>query len=171
MKPAKLFYKESSSFWRKFALLRHKPQPSPSFLWKVAREDLIKPVWRHLTHKHIATKYELDIKNGKYNPLLIFQLYPCGLHTDEGDAVTMAVRISTPENCPPLPLASEISVKLVVWDGEGKEKQELKRFHPVTKELSTTSVFYIYNVMTHDLLKRSKCKNFVLEIAVTCSGL
>ena len=84
----------------------------------------------------------------------------------------MAVRISTPDKCPPLPLSSEIKLQLVVWDGEGKEKEdEVKRCPPVHKELSTTSVFYVYQVITHDQLKRSKCKHFCFGMKVTCSGL
>ena len=84
----------------------------------------------------------------------------------------MAVRIATPDKCPPLPLSSEIQLQLVVWGGEGREKEdEVKNCPAVHKELSTTSVFYVYEVITHDQLKRSKCKHFYFEMKVKCSGL
>ena len=174
LKPAPLLWKEKSSFWRKLALLRSRSShSSPSSSWKVGREDLIKSIWRHQVHAHITrpTKLELNTNLGKHNPKLTFQLYPYGLHQDQGEAVTMAVRIATPDKCPPLPLSSEITLRLLVWGGEGRGREELRRCSPVTKELSTTSVFYVYTVITHDQLKRSECKHFRLEMQVSCSGL
>ena len=162
--------KERPPLWKK--LLRSKTRSSPS--WKVGRKDLIKPVWLHHAHVNITrpNKLELDINHGKHNPKLTFQLFPYGLHGDKGEAVTMAVRIATPDKCPPLPLSSEIQLQLVVWGGEGREKEDEVRNCPaVHKELSTTSVFYVYQVITHDQLKRSKCKHFYFEMKVKCSGL
>ena len=164
--------KERPPLWKK--LLRSKVRSSPSFTWKVVRKDLIKPVWLHQDQASITrpNKLELDLNHRKHNPKLTFQLFPYGLHKDEGEAVTLAVRITTPDKCPPLPLSSEIQLALVVWGGEGRDKgEELKSCPPVHKDLSTISVFYMYQVITHDQLKRSKCKHFYLEMKVTCSGL
>ena len=111
---------------------------------------------------------ELDANQGKYNPKLTFQLFPCGLHKDEGNAVTMAVRVATPDKCPPLPLSSKIQLTLLVLN---EERAEVNRHPAVTKELSTLSIFYVYTVITHDQLKRSKSKYFYLEMKVMCSGL
>lgn len=131
------------------------------------RDDLIKPVWQHKSHVYITrpTKHELDTNNGKYNPKLIFQLYPYGLHEDEENAVTMAVRVVVPAKCAPLPLSSEITLSLVVWEGKGEDRKELSRPSPVKKELNM-SMFYVYTVIDHEMLKRSKCKYFYIDITV-----
>ena len=143
---------------------------SPSFTWKVLREDLIKPIWRHQSQANIThlLKLELDANQGKHNPKLTFQIYPYGLHKDQGNAVTMAVRIATPDKCPPLPLSSEIQLTLLVLDEEGVE---LNKCPTVTAELSIISIFYIPAVITHTQLKDSKSKYLNLEVNVTCSGI
>ena len=63
----------------------------------------------------------------------------------------------TPDKCPPLPLSSEIQLALVVWDGEGREKEdEVKSCPPVHKELSTTGATYVYQVITKGLSSRRR---------------
>ena len=69
----------------------------------------------------------------------------------------------TPEKCPPLPLSSEIRPLWVVWDGESGGV-EMKRV-TITEKLSTT-VFYVYHVITHDQLKESQSKNFNFDIGI-----
>ena len=129
----------------------------------------MKPVWRHLNQFYITRpgKFELDANLGKLNPKLTFQLFPNGLFDDKDEAVTMAVKITSHDKCPPLPPSSLIRLKLVVWGGEGKE---VKRCPPIAEKLSM-SVFYVYSVITHQQLKESNCKHFHLELEVSCSGL
>ena len=164
--------KEKSRSLRKPSFLRSHSRTSsaPSFSWRVAREELIKPIWRHRDQATVtrSSKLELDTGHGKHNPKLTFQLFPYGLHGDKGNSVTMAVRIATPDKCPPLPLSSEIHLKLGVSDGDGRKVKECLR---VTEKLSTTGIFYVYSAITHDQLKESKSKYFYLEIDVACSGL
>ena len=85
---------------------------------------------------------------------------------DEGKAVTiMAVRITTPEKCPPLPPYAKVHLTLtLVWSDEGIKRLSL------TEKLST-SFFYVYEVMSHDELQQCKCKNFIFEVKARCSGL
>lgn len=165
--------KEKSLLRRKFSFFRSKPRTnvSPSFTWRVAREDLIKPVWRHQDHCSITRpgKFELNLNFGKHNPKLLFLLYPTGLFQDSGKAVTMAVRITTPDKCPPLPPSSEIHLGLVVSEGESGEI-ELKRYPTITEKLSM-SIFYVFTLITHDQLKDSRSKNFHLDVEVSCSGV
>ena len=122
-------------------------------------------MWRHLDQYTITRqgKIELDVSPGKYNPKLSFLLYPNGLFQDSEKAVTMCVRIMTPEKCPPLPPSSEIRLSLVVWDGECGGV-EMKRV-TITEKLSM-SVFYVYKVITHDQLKESQSKNFNFDIGI-----
>ena len=166
-KPNPPFPKEKSRLRRKLSFFRSKSRSnSPqSFVWKVPREDIIKPVWRHLDQYTITRqgKIELDVSPGKYNPKLSFLLYPNGLFQDSEKAVTMCVRIMTPEKCPPLPPSSEIRLSLVVWDGECGGV-EMKRV-TITEKLSM-SVFYVYKVISHDQLKESQSKNFNFDIGV-----
>ena len=172
-KPTSPFLKEKSLLRRTFSFLRSKSHTNavPSFMWKVEREDLIKPVWRHQFNPIIGPgKLELDANLGKLNPKLSFQLYPNGLFKDEKKAVTMAVRISIPEKSPPLSPSSVIHMKLVVWSGEGKKRSEVKRCPAITERLST-SVFYVYTIMTHQQLQEAECKYFHFEIEVSCSGV
>ena len=139
-----------------------------SFTWKVLRYDLIMPIWRHQPQANIThpVKLELDANQGKHNPKLTFQIFPFGLHGDQGNAVTLAVRITTPDKCPPLPLSSEIQLTLLVLDEEGVE---VNRCPTVTEKLSNISIFYIPAVITHTQLKESKYFN--LEVNVMCSGI
>ena len=165
--------REKPKLQRRFSFFRSKSRSnlsSPSFTWKVVREDLIKPIWRHHTQANItrANKLELEANQGKHNPKLTFQLFPYGLHQDKGNAVTMAVRVATPDKCPPLPLSSEIQLRLSVFDVEGKE---VKKSQSDTEKLSKISIFYVYTVITHNQLKESKSKYFNLEMDLTCSGL
>ena len=141
---------------------------SPSFTWKILREDLLKQIWRHQSQASIThpLKLELEANQGKHNPKLTFQIFPFGLHSDEGKAVTLAVRITTPDKCPPLPLSSEIQLTLLVLDEEGVE---LNRCPTVTTKLSNISKFYVPTVITHTQLTESKYFN--LEVNVMCSGL
>ena len=81
----------------------------------------------------------------------------------------MGVRITTPDKCPPLPPSSEIHMKLVVWERERGEV-EVKRCPEIVERLSM-SVFYIYTIITHNQLKESRCKHFVLDVEVWCSGV
>jgi hypothetical protein len=131
----------------------------------------MKPVWRHQYNFSISRpgKFELDVNFGKHNPKLSFLLYPNGLFEDKGKAVTMAVRIMTPDKCPPLPPSSEIHMKLVVWGGESGEV-EVRRCPGITERLSMR-VFYVYTLITHDQLKESHCKHFILDVEVSCSGV
>ena len=139
-----------------------------SFTWKVRRCDLLKQIWRHQSQANIThpVKLELDANQGKHNPKLTFQIYPYGLHGDEGNAVTLAVRIATPDKCHPLPLSSEIQLTLLVLDEEGVE---VNRCPTVTEKLRNISIFYIPAVITHTQLTESKYFN--LEVNVMCSGI
>ena len=172
-KPTKPFHKEKSLLRRKFSFLKSKSRTatqSHSFSWKVSREDLIKPIWRHKEQRCVTrpSKFELDANLGKHNPKLSFILYPCGQFQDAGKAVTMAVRIAISEKCPPLPPASKLHLALVMWDGE-REGIEVNR-RKVEEKLNT-SMFYIYNLIDHDQLKLSRSKNFHLDFEVSCSGV
>lgn len=171
-KPNPPFPKEKSLLRRKLSFFRSKSRSSSprSFTWKVAREDLIKPVWRHLKDHSITRqgKFELDVSPGKHNPKLSFLLYPTGLFQDSGKAVTMCVKIMTPEKCPPLSPSSGIRLSLAVWDGDSGGV-EIKRV-TITEKLSM-SMFYIYKVITHDQLKESQSKNFNFDIEVLCSDV
>ena len=146
-----------------FRTKSHTSTPT-SLSWKISREELFKPVWQHQSQVALTRpgKLDLDANCGKYNPKLTFQIYPYGLFEDEGKAATMAVRIAIPEKCPPLPPLAQISLTLVVWGEERKDKLTLA-------EKLNTNVIYIYEVLTHEQLKQSKCKNFNFEIEATCS--
>ena len=141
---------------------------STFFTWKVLRVDFLKQIWRHQSQANIThpVKLELDANQGKHNPKLTFQIYPYGLHGDEGNAVTLAVRIATPDKCHPLPLSSEIQLTLLVLDEEGVK---VNRCPTVTEKLSNISIFYIPAVITHTQLTESEYFN--LEVNVLCSGL
>ena len=143
-----------------------------SFMWKLGRMELFKPVIEHqeqLTINRPGGKLELNANRGKYNPKLSFQLYPYGLFKDKGTAVTMTVRTKISDKCMPLPPSAKISLKLVVWSGEGKARKEVSKFPAVTEKMST-SVFHIYTIMTHDQLKQSKCKHYYLEVEIKSRG-
>ena len=157
---------------RKLSFLRSKSHinSNPRFTWKVLKEDLIKKMQHRELHKKItrSARLELDAGHGKHNPKLTFQLFPYGLHRDEGKAVTMVVRIATPDKCPPLPLSSEMKLTVVVFEGE---ENELMKCDPVVEKLSTISTCYVYSAITHDQVKESRSKFFLLEVAVLCTGL
>ena len=169
--PNKAFHKEKS-LWRKLPFFKNKSRHSSnhSLTWKVVREDLMKPVWRHEESRCITRphKFELDAGLGKHNPKLSFILYPCGQFEDSGKCVTMAVRISTSDKCPPLPPTSKLHLSLVVWDG-GREGAEVSRRH-IAEKLNM-SVFYIRGLITHNKLKESHSKHFHLDIDVSCAGV
>ena len=163
--------KEKPRLRTRLSFLRSKSRTLlPSFTWKVVREDLIKPIWRHQAKAVLTrpSKLELDANHGKHNPKLTFQLFPYGLHEDKGNAVTMAVRIATPDKCPPLPLYSEIQLRLAVFDADGGE---VKKCPVVSEKLSKISIFYVYSTITHTQLKESKSKYFNVEVDITTSGL
>jgi len=166
--PAKVFQKEKS-LWRKLPFFKNKSQHSSdhSLTWKVVREDLMKPVWRHEESRCITRphKFELDAGLGKHNPKLSFIHYPCGQFEDSGKCVTMAVRISTSDKCPPLPPNAKLHLSLVVWDGE----REVSRRN-IAEKLNM-SVFYVRGLITHDRLKESHSKHFHLDIDVSCAGV
>ena len=171
--PSKPFPKEKS-LWKKLSLFRGKSRQASnhSLTWKVAREDLMKPVWRHEDSRCITRphKFELDASLGKHNPKLSFSLYPCGQFVDAGKSVTMGVRIFTSDKCPPLPPSSKIHLSLVVWDGEREgEGRELNRRH--VAERLNMSVIYIHGLITHQLLKDSRSKYFYLDFEVSCSAV
>jgi hypothetical protein len=171
-KPIPLVERPHHAFRKKFTPFRWMSHvtSSPSFTWKVLREDLMKPIWRHQIQANIThlSKLELDANQGKHNPKLTFQIFPYGLHKDEGEAVTMAVRIATPDKCPPFPPSSEIQLTLLVLDEEGVE---VNRCPTVTEKLSNISIFYVPTAITHTQLKESKSKYLHLEVNVMCSGL
>ena len=170
----KFFQREKSRLRRSISILRRNPRATstPHFTWKVGHEELMKRVWQDRSLKPIARKERLvlEINQGKRNPEVSFLLYPYGIFQDENNAVTMAVRITTSTKCPPLPPSAELRLSLSVWGVEGNQRNEVNQFQSFREKLST-SMFYIYAIITHDQLKQSKCKYFHLDIEVTCSGV
>ena len=172
--PTRGVQKEKSKLRRRLSFLKRnaRSNSTPYFSWKVAREELIKPIWRHQPNATVTRqeKLVLETNPGKHNPKVSFILYPYGVFKDENKAVTMAVRTSISDKCPPLPPLSELRLNLTAWGGEGAQREELSRPRSVTEKLST-SVFYVYSVVTHDQLKECKCKYIHLDMEVTCRGI
>ena len=151
--------------WKKI-FLKHKS--CHSLTWKVARDDIVRPIWRLGEKRCIiwSQKFELDLHFGKLNPKLSFSLYPCGEFKDANKAVTMAVQIVTPSKCPPLPPSSKLRLSLVVREDDGEAKK------PITvEEKLNMNTFYICNVisLSHDDLKVSVSKYFYFDIEASCS--
>jgi hypothetical protein len=164
---------KEKSHSRKLSFLRKaRTSSSPSFTWKIPRDDLAGPVWQHKSEATISgpVKVELNANCGKHNPKLKFKLCPCGLGQDRGKAVTMMVRIKTPDKCPPLPPLSEVHISLVVWSGEGRDWKEVKRCSSIREKLAL-SRFFVYSVVTHDHLKMSTSKySYLIKVEAACSG-
>lgn len=168
--------------WAFFSKHRGKQISSSSFTWRVLRDDLSKPIWRHDERHCISRphKFPLDASLGRHNPKLSFKLYPYGESTDRGEYTTMIVRISTSDKCPPLPASSKVHVKLTVRaDGSGKSEgseRESGSEMCVLNECSTEEqldlgYFRIHQVVRHDKLKKSHSKYIYFDVEATCSGM
>ena len=149
---------------RPFRRRKQSTTTSPVLVWKVGREELVRQKQQSQTVLTSPGRIEVDANLGKYNPRLVLQLYPGGVFEDEGKAVTMAMRIIISEKCPPLPPTAVVHITLDVENDKGKKRLNLH-------ENLSTSIFYVYEVITHVDLAETKCKQFVFEVKATCTGL
>ena len=140
---------------------------TPSFDWKVARDDIARPIWKLGEKQCIrcSQKFALDLNFGKHNPKLSFSLFPRGEFKDTNKAVTMAVKIDTPSKCPPLPPSSMLHLSLTVREGDGVGETF------TVEEKLNMNTFYIYGLISHDHLKASYSKYFYFDIKASYSGL
>ena len=140
----------------------------------MAREDLSKTICRHnerhfITHSH---KIELDAYLGRRNPKLSFQLYPYGESEDFGKALTLLVRITTSEKCPPLPPLSKVKVSVVVKDdGSDKATERCEMNRCSVEESLDMGYFRIHGILNHAQVIKSRSKHIYLDIVATCSGI
>ena len=126
-----------------------------------------------ITRSH---KLQLNTNLGRHSPKLSFQLYPYGESLDRGEYVTMIVRITTSDKCPPLPVSSKVHVKLTVREDAGRGDTEgggEVRFinQCSTEEQLDLGYFRIRQVVRHDKLMKSHSKYIYFDIEATCSGV
>ena len=131
--------------------------------WKVKRDHLNKPIFRHQESSTIEwkKKVEVDVGNGNiYNPKLVFILHPYGLERDRQKCVTLEVRIDVPKKAPKLKEATFVKLTLTVSETEG----EILKDHNLKKNLNLR-VFYQDRFVSHLALRESH-SDFI-DITVT----
>ena len=153
---------------------KHKTRQSSgnSVTWRVPREDLGKPIWNHeekccISRSH---KFELDTNLGRHNPKLLFQLYPYGESSDCGEYMTMIVRITTSEKCPPLPSTASVQISLTVRDEHSDGENSILNRISVEEHLNL-GYFPIRQVVQHQQLKKSRSKYIYFNMEIHCCRL
>ena len=84
--------------------------------------------------------------------------------------MTMIVRVSTSEKCPPLPHSAVVHISLTVREEAGASEKTILNQTAVEQGLNL-NYFSIQRVVQHCQLKRSHSKYIYFDMEISCRGL
>ena len=138
------------------------------------KEQLGSFIWNHKHHQSYIKyprKLQVDVDCGDLNPWLSLQLYPFGLFTDEGTSVTMVVKMSIPDDCPPIPPTDTYSLS---WDicivNEGNKGKLLGGSKKPMKVSFDKGTVHVRKFFPHATIKHCTCDKFEIHVytSYTC---
>lgn len=142
--------------------------------WLVNKEQLGSIIWNHKycqSYIKYHKKLQVDVGCGDLNPSLSLRLYPYGLFGDKGTSVTMVVKVTIPDDCPPIPSVDTYSLSwdicIVHDENTGKLLGGSKKPMKVPFDKGTV---YIHKFFPHTTMKHCHCDKFEIHIytSYTC---
>ena len=137
-----------------------------SYQWKLKREEMVKSIYKHSYTKmksiSCPSQFELDAGHLKLNPKLSLTVYPYGIFEDKGKNVSLQVNIITHKKSPPISPSLQIKFTVTILDDQGRDLRQCS-----TQQSLNTSMFYVFNLLSHDeLIKGLQGEYVELQVSI-----
>ena len=159
---------KDDSFWRWKSKLKTCAR-SMQYTWSIKREQLLNDIWHH-RDLHCIKFPELipiDIECGPHNPHLSLFVYPFGLFEDKNKSMTLMVKVTVPDKCPPIPSKEALELMWGVSIAANEEQKTLENSKKPVKIKFKVGVKYIYKLLSHKALQINNCEGLELRVHVS----
>ena len=137
--------------------------------WGLKRENLLRPIWDHqsLNNIKIPQHITIDVESGDHNPYLSLFIYPFGLFEDKNKSMTLVVKVSIPDECPPIPSKATFDLRWGVSIAAKEEAKTLEDSKRPVKIKFKTGVKYIHKLLPHKTLQQNMCERLELRVYIS----
>ena len=136
--------------------------------WTIERDQLVKYIWKlekGLGYIKYPKKLVINIGHGDRNPYISLLLYPYGLFADENKSVTLQVKVTLPDDCPPVPATASFNFSWEIYTKEPGQGKLLESSKKPVKVPFDRGVVYIHKFFPHTTLKNNYgCKEYDIHI-------
>ena len=136
--------------------------------WKIERDQLVHYVWspkKWLGYIKYPKQLAINMEYGDHaNPYISLFLYPYGLFPDENKSVTLQVKVTLPDDCPPLPATTSFNLSWEICTKESGQGKLLECSKKPVKIPFDKGVVYIYKFFPHATLQKFVCNEYDIHI-------
>jgi hypothetical protein len=133
--------------------------------WSLEREKLLRDIWDHQDNHYIKypQRIPIDIGCGVHNPHVSLFVYPFGLFEDRNKSMTLMVKVTVPDECPPIPSKDTFELR---W-GVSVATKTLEDSKKPVKIKFKVGVKYIHKFLSHKALQMNNCERLEVRVHVS----
>ena len=139
--------------------------------WSLKRDDVWKPIWQQTLHYlKCPDTVQVNVGCGEFNPYVSLLLYPFGLFEDQNKSMTLMVKITIPDRCPPIAIQDTFDLRWGVSITATEEPIRAITLGGSKKPLKIkfkTGVEYIHKCLPHSTLKENKCERLEVRVHIS----
>jgi hypothetical protein len=137
--------------------------------WSIKREQLLNDIWFHQDLNYIKSpqRIPVDIDCGPHSPHLSLFVYPFGLFEDRNKSMTLMVKVTVPDECPPIPSKETFELMWGVSIAAKEEPRTLDNSKKPVKIKFKVGVKYIHKFLSHKALQMNNCERLEVRVHVS----